>query len=212
MFCFALGKEMPHPAVQIYIWICLALLVQMLHGYLLLLLAASLLAFAFTICRERLLALLLRTRWIFISVLIIYAYSSPGQALWPQLGVLSPVADGVVAGLMQALGLSTMLAGLAILLTLLSQSQLVAGLYTLSAPLHYLGLERERIAVRLALVLDYAERVMQDTAKNWRGSIEHLLAPQPGGPGYIDLHVVPFSRRDWMLFAAVSAALFGVWL
>lgn len=205
---------MTHPAVQIYIWICLALLAQILHGYSLLLFTGILVALAFTLCRERFFILLRRTRWILLSVLIIFAYSSPGEALWPQLGVFSPVAEGLVDGLMQILRLLTMLAGLSVLLTLLSQTQLVAGLYALSAPLGYLGLARERIAVRLALTMQYAETAMQDTDSNWRGSIGHLLAPEPEplAAGFIELHDAPLSRRDFILFATFSAVLVGVWL
>ena len=33
---FVLEMKMTHPAVQIYIWICVALLAQILQGYLLL--------------------------------------------------------------------------------------------------------------------------------------------------------------------------------
>ena len=209
---FVSDTKMTHPAVQIYIWICLALFAQILHGYALMLLAGILLVLASRLCRERFFFLLRRTRWILLSVLIIFAYSSPGDALWPQLGVFSPVAEGLVDGLMQILRLLTMLAGLSVLLTLLSQAQLVAGLYALSAPLGYLGLARERIAVRLALTMQYAETAMQDTADNWRGSMEYFLAPAPVAPGYIELHDASFSRRDFILSPTFSAVLVGVWL
>ena len=207
-----LREGMPHPAVQIYFWVCLTLTTQILHGYALTLLAGILFALAFSICAARFFFLLRRTRWILFSVLLIYAYTSPGDALWPQLGAFSPVTEGVVDGLLQLSRLVTVLAGLSILLTLLSQSQLIAGLYILSRPLCIFGLSRERIAVRLALTLRYAESAMQDTASNWRGSIEHLLAPMQLVPGYIELNIAPFSWRDWLLVAAASAALLGIWL
>ena len=205
-------QAMLHPAVQIYIWICLTLAAQMLHGYALTLLAAILIVLAFRICAVRFLLLLRRTRWILFSVFLIYSYASPGDALWPQLGAFSPVTAGVVDGLLQLSRLLTVLAGLSILLTLLSQSQLITGIYTLFRPLGIFGLSRERVAVRLALTLRYAESAMQDTASNWRGSIEDLLAPMPVVPGFIELHVAPFSTRDWLLIAAVSVALMGIWL
>lgn len=203
---------MPHPAIQIYIWVCLTLAAQMLHGYALMLLTGMMIVFSFRICAVRFFFLLRRTRWILFSMFLIYAYTSPGGTLWPQLGVFSPVADGMVDGLLQLSRLLTVLAGLSILLTFLSQSQLIAGLYTLSRPLSLFGLSRERIAVRLALTLRYAESAMLDTASNWRGSIEHLLTPIPVAPGFIELHVASFARRDWLLLAAASAALLGIWL
>jgi len=207
------GKErMPHPAVQIYIWICLALIAQVLIAYALVLLAGMLVVFSFSICAPRFLSMLRRTRWIFFSLFLIYAYTSSGEALWPYWGVFSPVADGVVDGFFQILRLITVLAGLSILLTLLSQSQLIAGLYTLSRGLSFLGLSHERFAVRLALTLRYAESAMQDTACNRRSSIEYLLAPVPVEPGFIDLHMVHFTRLDWLLVAAATVALLGIWL
>jgi hypothetical protein len=145
-------------------------------------------------------------------VFLIYAYTSPGDTLWTQLGAFSPVTTGIADGVLQLSRLVAVLAGLSILLTLLSQPQLIAGLYTLSSPLCFFGLSRERVAVRLALTLSYAESAMQDTANNWHGSIEQLLAPLPVAPGYIELQVTLFSRRDWLLVAAASAALLRVWI
>jgi hypothetical protein len=74
------------------------------------------------------------------------------------------------------------------------------------------GLSRERVAVRLALTLRYAESAMQGTASNWRVSIEQMLAPVQVAPGFIELHVYPFSGRDWLLLVAVSVALLGTCL
>jgi len=208
----AQGGSWPHPAVQIYIWVCLTLAVPMLGNYALMIVASTLTVSAIMMCGARLFSLLRRTRWILFSVFLIYSYTSPGETLWPQLGVLSPVADGVAEGFMQLLRLLTVLAGVSILLSLLSQSQLIAGLYKLSQPLSYLGLSRERLAVRLALTLRYAESAMQDTAGNWRNSIEHLLAPVPAVAGFVELKVDQLGRRDLLQLAAASAVLSGVWL
>lgn len=204
-------KGMMHPAVQVYIWVCLALLTQILNGQLLMLIAGLAILLSIRICALRFLILLRRTRWILLSVLLIYSYTSPGDALWPQLGAFSPIADGVADGMLQLLRLVTVLAGLSVLLTLLSQTQLIAGIYILSGPVTFLGFSRDRVAVRLALTLRYAESAMQETANNWRDSIEQLLAPVSLEPGYIELHIVQFTRLDWLLAAAVSAVLLGVW-
>jgi len=206
------GEGWPHPAVQIYIWVCLTLLAPMLDTLALILLAGMMTVFAMNLCPKRFSLLLRRTRWILISVFLIYAYTSPGDALWPQLGWLSPVAEGFADGLLQLLRLLAVLAGVSILLSLLAQAQLIAGLYILSRPLSYLGFSRERVAVRLALTLRYAEGAIQETASNWRDSIGHLLAPVPVDPGFIELNVEQLTRRDWLLLAAASALLLVVWL
>lgn len=203
---------MLHPAVQIYMWCLLTLAMQILGGWLLIMLAVVTILLSFRISAVRFLLLLRRTRWILFSVFILYMYTSPGEALWPQLGIFSPVVEGITDGMLQLLRLATVLAGLSVLLSLLSQSQLIAGLYALSRPLLFLGLPRERMAVRLALTLRYAETAMQETASNWRDSFEHMLAPIPSAPELIELHVAPFSRRDWLLLVVVSAAALGACL
>jgi hypothetical protein len=39
-----------------------------------------------------------------------------------------------------------------------------------------------------------------------------MLAPVQVAPGFIELHVYPFSGRDWLLLVAVSVALLGTCL
>ncbi len=207
-----LGRGAIHPAIQIYAWICLVLIAQLLHGFALMLLAAVLIVFAIRICAKRFYILLRRTRWILISLLLIYAYAGSGEGIWPQLGAYSPVVDGVVDGFVQILRLLTVLAGLSVLLSFLSQQQLISGLYSLSRPLSYFGLPRERIAVRLALCMQYAESAMQDTARNWQETIVYLLVPVQVVPGVIELEVVVFSPKDWMLGTLASTMLIGMCL
>lgn len=202
----------PHPAVQIYIWICLTLAVSMLESYALILLAVMLTGSAMMFCTKRFLILLRRTRWVVFSLFLIYAYTSPGDVMWPQLGIFSPVAGGMADGFLQLLRLLAVLAGVSILLNILSQPQLIAGLYVLSFPLRYLGLSRERIAIRLALTLRYAESAINETARNWRDSVEHMLTPVPGVAEHVELNIAELTRRDLLLMAAGSCALLGVCL
>ena len=61
------------------------------------------------------------------------------------------------AQVLQLCRLAFTLASLAILLNLLPRQQLISGLYVLTYPLRYVGLSRERLAVRLALTLQYAD-------------------------------------------------------
>ncbi len=200
---------MPHPAALILLWACLAVALQSLHATVLLLAGAPLLAAACLLSTARLLALLRRTRWIMLSLLFIYAYTTPGEAVWALLAQFGPTQEGLADGMLQLCRLVLMLAGLSIVLCLLSQQQLISGLYTLGYPLRYVGLSRERIAVRLALVLHYAESAMLDTAADWRGSIENLLAPAEIKQHGIELHTAPFTLRDGLLLVA-GCALLGV--
>jgi energy-coupling factor transport system permease protein len=201
---------MPHPAVLILIWISLTIAMQSLQAAALLFVGIPLLIIAYTFAAGRLIVLLRRTRWIMLSLLIIYAYATPGVAVWQSLVQLSPTHEGIIDGLLQLCRLAFALAGLAILLDRLSQQQFIGGLYTLGYPLRYVGLSRDRIAVRLALTMHYAESVILDTSSNWRVSIEKMLAPAENQLNAIEIHSVKFKLIDGLLLALVCALL--VWI
>ncbi len=190
---------MTHPAVLILLWVCLVISIQSLQATGLLLAGFPLLAVAYALSATRLITLLRRTRWIMLSLLLIYAYATPGVAVWPSLAQFSPTHEGLTNGLLQLCRLAFTLAGLAILLNLLPRQQLISGLYVLTYPLRYVGLSRERLAVRLALTLQYAESVIWNTTGNWRTSIGQMLAPAEVNLQSIELHTAPFTKHDGMI-------------
>ncbi|MGB9094485.1 MAG: CbiQ family ECF transporter T component, partial [Gallionella sp.] len=149
-----------HPAARIVTWCLLVAILQSLAPAMLLPASALILAFALLNSARKLGQLLRRTRWVMLSLLLVYAFSTPGQPLWDGLGMFSPSREGLSEGVLQLARLLCALAGLAILLDRLHRQQLIAGLYTLSAPLQLIGVSRERFAVRLALTLHYAEVAM----------------------------------------------------
>ena len=200
----------PHPVVQIYLWTCLLIAVQMMHGYVLFLFGGVLVLITTACCASRLLILLRRTRWILISLFLIYAYASAGNPIWPQMGAFSPIDSGLANGLQQITRLIMILAGLTILLASLSQAELVSGMYTLLYPLRYLGLSRERVAVRLALTLQYAERAMLNKADNWQAKLVQALKPNEVSEGVVELKVANYNLLDCLLFAASTTVILGM--
>ena len=155
--------------------------------------------------------LLRRTRWIALSLLLIYAYATPGVALWESLGSLSPTREGLLDGVLQLGRLLCALAGLAVLLTSLSLERLIGGLYSLAYPLRFVGLSRERFAVRLALTLEYAEAAMRDTASDWRTTIEQALQASESGTAHIELQRQHYGLQDVSLLVAGVALAVGAW-
>jgi len=202
---------MKHPAVQIYTWFCLVLAVQVTHGLPLVMISTLLVLLSFKISANRFFILLRKTKWILISILLIYAYTGSGNTIWPQFGIYSPVIDGIEIGFNHALRLVVMLAGLSLLLTLQSQPQLISGLYALAYPLTFLGLSRERISVRLALTLGYMESSLRDANSKWRDNIDLLHRPVETRLDYIELEKYRLCPSDWLVISTVSIALFGVW-
>jgi energy-coupling factor transport system permease protein len=207
-----LKKHWPHPSTQIIIWICLAIIVQMLQATLLAVATVGLLLVAFKLHDQRLFTLMRRARWIMFSLLLIYAFMTPGEALWSLPYAPSPTREGVLDGLMQLARLSCVLSALSILLTLLTREKLISGIYLLAFPARFIGVSRERIAVRLALTLHYAESAMRDTASDWRSAIAQALAVGKSHSADIELQVQPLARVDVLLLVLSGALLLGVWL
>jgi len=163
-----------HPAAQILTWCLLTATIQVLASVTLLVTAGSLLLFALVISWNKFIQLFLRTRWIILSLMLIYAYITPGQPLSDMLGMFSPSREGLTDGVQQLARLLAALAGLAILQKRMHRLQFVSGLHTLFTPLQCLGLSSERLAVRLELTLFYAEVAMLRDAYTWQDILRRL--------------------------------------
>jgi len=211
-----------HPATQILIWCVLVTVTQFLPPAGLLASGGMLLVIAFILSRHKFIQLLRRTRWIMFSLWLIYAYTTPGQPVSVLLGAFSPRLEGLQDGLLQLMRLLMALAGLAILLERLHRQQLIAGLYSLFAPLKWLGLSRERLAVRLALTLHYAEVAVlrsqsgQDRlhllkAENGEAMTENKVGlPAREAVRTMELPVFHFSRVDVLLLVTAVLLLWRV--
>lgn len=200
-----------HPTVQILLWGMLVLLAQRCQPIWVLVLAVSCSTVALRCDASRFMVLLRRTRWVAFSLLLIYAWATPGKAILGGLGVLSPTWEGLLDGVTQLARLLCALAGLAVLLSTLSRGQLIGGLYTLAAPLCLLGLSRERFAVRLALTLEYAETAMQETARDWRATIAGAMVGGGSAVTSIELQHQRYGWLDGILLLAGVLILAGVW-
>ena len=197
-----------HPAAQILTWCLLVAIMQFLTLEILLVAAGFGLLFALLLSAHKLMQLLRRTRWIMLSLLLIYAYTTPGQPLLDALGMFSPGREGLSDGVLQLTRLLAALAGLAILLDRLHRQQLIAGLYTLFAPLRLIGVSRERVAVRLALTLHYAEVAMLRQTHTWQDNLRSLFEPHDGTSKQMELTLYRFGISDGLLVGFALLLLF----
>lgn len=105
-----------------------------------------------------LMAMLLRMRWLFLSLFILYFWFTPGEPLFPaasaNLQTYLPTVQGVQAGLARAAALLLLALAVALLLRSTPRAQLVAALYWLVRPLNALGVAADRIALRVVLILE----------------------------------------------------------
>ncbi len=201
---------MQNPAAQIVIWLILVIALQAAMPLPALLLAGVLMLVASGLAPSRLRQMLRRTRWIMFSLLLIYAFATPGeQPLFDLFGAASPSEEGLADGGLQLARLSGMLAALSLLLNRLNQQELVGGLYSLAYPLRYFGGVRQRFAVRLALTLQYAESDMLRGNAGWRDGIREMFAARDSCPRAIELprHAVMLSD---VLGLAVAVCVLGL--
>lgn len=206
---FILERDLKfHPAAQILAWCLLVAAMQAMKLGTLLVVAGLILSLALLVSPHKLMQLLRRTRWIMLSLFLIYAYGTPGQNLIEALGMFSPSRQGLGDGILQLIRLLAALAGLAVLLDRLHRQQLIAGLYTLFVPLQLIGLSRERVAVRLALTLHYAEVAMLRQTHTWQDSLRSLFEPHDEASKHIEMTLYRFGISDGLLVGVALLLLF----
>lgn len=189
-----------HPAVSISSWLIAAIAIELAAPHQLSWLAPmAALLLAHGGAGQRFMRLLWKARWLWLALLLLYAWTVPGTLLWPS--DYSPSQEGLKAGFVRVVRLILMLAALARLLSEFPPPQLAGGLYLLAKPFVRLGLDRRALAVRLALTLEQLERPAK--GRKW---LEELKAPIPdvAGPEEIRLRIADTGIKDaLMLFAAV---------
>lgn len=200
-----------HPSIKIISLFALAWAVHVLHYPMLLTLGGVLGACLLYYRAQVFLRLLKRVRLLLLFLLVIFAFNTPGEYLpyWPF--ELAPTYEGLQTGLLMALRLGLMLAGLALLLQTTSREYLITGFYLLAYPLRYLRLSPERFAARLWLTLHYVEHA--EATQPRQGFFEHLgnlqtdAEPVLSGPERIQLTAPALSWRDAGVIAALAIIL-----
>ncbi|MBS1136163.1 MAG: hypothetical protein H6R11_117 [Proteobacteria bacterium] len=190
---------MPHPAVRLVVWGVTAVSAQLLDPVPLALLTLMIAALAAAFAAPRLLRLLRRTRWLLLALVVLFVWATPGVLLFPDLGTLSPTADGLSLAWVHGARLIVILASLALLLEFTPTDEFVGALYGLMRPLSLLAVDRARIAVRLMLVMQYVE---SPPAMRWREWLQPSAHPTP--PGRIVLKRMPLRMCDGIVVVLLA--------
>jgi energy-coupling factor transporter transmembrane protein EcfT len=142
---------------QLLSFFALAVIVNQLNLKTLIFILAILLIMIIINKSYQFLRALKRFRWLFLVMLLIFAFNTPGEHLlnWPF--AMSPTYEGLISGLTQTTRITAMLAAISLILASNTRQQLISGFYFTFLPLKYLGLEVERFAARLWLTLHYVE-------------------------------------------------------
>lgn len=157
-----------HPASLLLSWFGFALSLQWLTLEWLLPIAFGSSIAAVVIARELSLNLLRRSRWLLISLAVLYFFMTPGEFAPGVVGAIGITYEGLQHGGMQIALLLAMLSSLALLHRVIGTTGLLAGSHWLLSPFPW----REATVVRLMLVLEYLE---QERPAHWR----EWLTPSP---------------------------------
>ncbi|MGE5469467.1 MAG: hypothetical protein ACM3X0_01585 [Bacteroidota bacterium] len=146
-----------------------------------------------------------RARWLLLTLWLILAYNTPGEAMadlaW------APTYEGMAEANLQAARLITMLGCLAWLFAHLGRDGLVSALWGLLRPLRALGLDSGRLVVRLSLVLENLQSPPEKGAwKKMLAADHHLMA---GGPEVLHFSQPTWAGRDTLIVVAALGFLLG---
>jgi len=183
-----------HPAVRLLAFLVLILAVQLGAPVLVLALAAPLLLVAGV--GERYRTLLRRSRWLLLSLFLVFALGTPGEALYQH--PWSPTREGVLLGLEQGFRLAAVLLAVAWLLQTTRPVSLAQGIHTLAHPLRHLGLSPDRGIARLLLVLRHVDSAdAWPHGRDWRRFLDE---PAAESESVLEVVLAPLAGRDqWAL-------------
>lgn len=197
-----------HPAACLLSWFVLLVAVQFLSWLALLVVAAGIGVAGAGVCR-RWWRLVRRARWLLLSLGLILAYGTPGEALFDL--DWAPTYEGGVEAILHIFRLVLLLGSLAWLFERATREDLLAGLWYGVRPLRRWGLGAERGVVRLALVMD----ILQETPKpgNWRQLLEEPATAGTNNTTQVSITAQVWRMADTARVALLAAALVGMhWL
>lgn len=151
-----------HPAIRIAGFLVLAAFLS--FGSLnILLIAAAWLVVLYLIAGAAHLApalkMLRRMRWLFLSLAIIYFWFTPGEPLLFSAASWAPTLEGLQEGMIRIASLVVIVLAVNLLLQTTPRDQLFGAIHWLAGPLCLIGIPRDRLALRMTLVLDTVPKV-----------------------------------------------------
>ena len=197
-----------HPAACLLSWFVLLVAVQFQSWSALLVVAVGIGLAGAEVCR-RWWRLVRRARWLLLSLGLILAYGTPGEALFDL--DWAPTYEGGMEAILHMFRLVLLLGSLAWLFERATREDLLAGLWYGVRPLRRWGLDAERGVVRLALVMD----ILQEAPKpgNWRQLLEEPAIAGTDAAARVNIAAPVWRRADTMGVALLVAAMVGMhWL
>lgn len=105
--------------------------------------------------------MLKRLKWLFLSILVIYLFFTPGQLLFTDV-MWGPTYEGVRQGFLRVGALVLLVAGVNLLITTTEQDDFLSATMWCLRPLSLFGLDHERLAVRITLTVDAVSQIRHE--------------------------------------------------
>lgn len=192
-----------HPAALLVLWGGFAFFLQWAPSEGAVATAAACLVAALLFARRRSRSLLRRSRWLLLSLAVLFLFFTPGEYLPGMAGDIGITREGMANAGTHLGRLIALLASLALLHEKVGTQGLVAGLYGL---LGRSGVG-ERTVVRLMLVLDQVERQEKTDWRAWLSA-----SSMPAGTEVLHLHLPPMRAVDRWLVGSMLLAILVVGL
>lgn len=154
-----------------------------------------------------------RMRWLFLSILIVYGFATPGELIPYFSSAIAPTFEGVYFAFLQISRLVIALAALTILLTTTTKEALMLGLYMLFLPLKYIGLQVEQFSVRLLLTINYVEQIAIKRKASFNIRHFHDIHQELEGMSVADIvnfEKLPIETKDKVLIAMIFLIFSGI--
>ncbi len=142
-----------------------------------------------------------RLRWFLVSLLFVYGWFTPGRPFGFDAGSvltpLMPTAEGLAEGVSRCAALMIIVLAVNLLLRTTTRGQLLSAIHGLARPLAVLGLSRERLALRMMLVMDAVEDVRRIVIDRLAAGREGVRGPRAAGEfaSGLLLHVIAEADR-----------------
>ena len=188
----------PHPASLIMLGLAALVAASSRDGMALFLAGLGITLVALVAATSHLRLLVRRSRWLLLTMLVMFGWLTPGT---PLLNIPGASQEGLLLAGDNVARLLIALSIVALILKALSPSELVAGMRSLLAPLALLKISRNRIAVRLALTLNEVE-----TSRIGESSEQGRMASTLTLPASV------FGMADVILGLLAGALVLGAWL
>ncbi len=191
-----------HPSILLAAWFVGVAAIQLLAGKLLLAALIVLPVFG-TVALRGWLQLVSRARWLLVSLLVVVAWGTAGDAAWNV--PLAPSREGLRDAGTHAGRLLLLLMAVVVLRQRLPPREMLSGFYRLLTPLRRCGLDVDRALVRLLLTLDMQDRLPRP--RDWRAL---LAVPASGEPQVFELSDRGLSPFDHLLLALLLISLLSL--